>query len=90
MEKYWTELRWLAFQIQYCLGGGNLFDSRLCSDFRPWGIAVIAVIAAVVFVLVWTWVARKLRDWRWRVAQARVANKATMDRYRWTGDDAKR
>jgi hypothetical protein len=90
MERYWTELKWLAFQVQYCLGGGNLFDSRLCRDFRPWAIAVIAALAAVVFVTAWHFLARKVSAWRLRRRLARVADKETMDRYRWTGDAPKK
>jgi len=86
MDKYLGNLKWIAFQVQYCLGGGNLFDSKLCSDFRPWALAGIAALGAIVFVMAWHWVAKKAEAWRWRRAQARVADKATMDRARWTGE----
>jgi hypothetical protein len=89
MERLLTDLKWIVFQVQYCLGGANLFDSRLCQDFRPWAIGATALLAAFVFVMLWHWLARQLRAWSWRRLQARVANKETMDRYRWTGDSPK-
>ena len=90
MEGFLTNLKWIAFQAQYCLGGGNLFESRLCQDFRPWAIGATALLAAFVFVIVWHWLAKKLRAWSWRRLQARVANQETMDRHRWSGDEHKR
>jgi hypothetical protein len=90
MEKYLADLKWLVFQTQYCVGGGNLFESKLCRDLLPWAIGVTVLLAAFFFVVVWPWIARPMRAWLWRRAQARVANRKTMDRYRWTGDDPRK
>jgi hypothetical protein len=90
MERYWTALRWVAFEVQYCLGGGNLFESRLCRDFLPWALALIAALAAIVFVTVWHLIAKKMNAWRLRRELARVADKETMDRVRWTGYDPRK
>lgn len=90
MDKYWTQLKWLAFQAQYCLGGGNLFESGLCRDFLPWALAVIAALAAIVFVTVWHLLAKKVNAWRLRRRLARVADKETMDSVRWTGYDPRK
>ena len=89
MEKLWVDVKWLVFQAQYCLGG-NFFDSKICSDFRPWAIGAAALLALAIALAVWSRLAKMLRAFAWRLQQARVANKKTMDRYRWTGDDAKR
>jgi hypothetical protein len=89
MEKYWADLKWLAFQAQYCLGH-NLFESRICRDFGLWAIGVTAVLALIVVYFAWSGLAKLLRAWLWRRAQARVADKKTMDRYRWTGDAPKK
>ena len=52
--------------------------------------AVIAALAAVVFVTVWHFLAKKVSAWRLRRRLARVADKETMDRYRWTGNAPKK
>lgn len=87
MDKFLAEMKWLAFQAQYCLGG-NFFESRICREFSPWALAVAAVLALLVFVTLWHLLAKPGRAWLWRRAQAKVADRATMDRVRWTGDDA--
>ena len=46
--------------------------------------------AAVVFVVAWHLLAKKVNVWRLRRELARVADKKTMDRHRWTGDDPKK
>jgi hypothetical protein len=89
MDKYWAELKWLGFQAQYCLGH-NLFESKICRDFRPWAIGVAAVIALIVLYVVWSRLSKRVRAWLWLRAQAKVADKETMDRYRWTGEEHKR
>ena len=63
---------------------------KLCRDFRPWAIAAAIVLAVIAFLVIWTWLAKRLRAFLWRRAQLKVADKETMDRYRWTGNDAKR
>jgi hypothetical protein len=90
MENLWAELKWIVFQAKYCLGTGNLFESKICRDFRPWAIGVAAVLTVIALVVLWHWLAKRLRAWLWRRQQTRVADKETMDRIRWTGDDVKR
>jgi hypothetical protein len=90
MENLWAELKWFVFQAKYCLAGSNLFESRICRDFRPWALGVAAILSVIVLVVLWHWLARKTRAWLWRRAQARVADQETMDRIRWTGYDPKR
>jgi hypothetical protein len=90
VDKLWADLKWLAFQTKYCLGGDNLFESKICRDFRPWAIGATVLVSLIVIYFVWSWAAKKARAWLWRRAQAKVADKETMDRVRWTGYDPKK
>jgi hypothetical protein len=89
MDTLWTDLKWLVFQTQYCVGP-NLFGSRVCRDFWPWLAGAAALLALVVAYFAWSWAAKKVRAWLWRREQARVADKETMDSVRWSGYDPKK
>lgn len=89
MESVWANLKWIAFQAQYCVGR-NLLESRVCRDLWPWAAGAAALVGLFLVYLVWSWIARHVRAWAWRREQAKVADAETMDSVRWSGYDPKK
>ena len=81
------DLKWLAFQAKYCLGRN--WSAELCRDFRPWAIAVATVVGGLVLITIAAWIFKKLRAFFRMRRERKVADQETMNRYRWTGDDAR-
>jgi hypothetical protein len=79
-----AQLKWIAFNAQYCASAN--FGNGLCVDFRRWTVAVTLLVSALILLLAARRLWRLVGRWHQRRAFAAIADTATMDQYRWNGD----